>query len=289
MSQLQIEQKDAQTEYEALQTEEAEFKEDFVTLETAKNDVKEKRKSLENLLLDLQKTQKDDDLKTQLSNLDNKQSLDKIKAKEKEIKELEKKKDSIKIKSKVDGIVSAIDIVAGETTTPNIRMAEIQITQKGYTVSFSVTSEQSKKVKKGDVAEILNIWDDSVSAVLSAIKNDTQNASSNNKILEFDVTGEVQSGMQLSLSVGERTAAYDLIVPSSAIREDSNGKYVLVIEEKSSPIGNRYIARKEEVEILAQDDTQVAISAAIDGYANIITTSTKTVQPGDYVRLVSGE
>jgi len=97
--------------------------------------------------------------------------------------------------------------------------------------------------------------------------------------------GDIENGTSLSISVGERKANYDYIVPTSAIREDSDGKFVLIIQEKPSPVGNRYIAKKEEVQVLAENETQSAVSAGFDNYASIITTASKAVEKGDYVRL----
>lgn len=121
-------------------------------------------------------------------------------------------------------------------------------------------------------------------ATLSAIKPDPENPGKN-KLLVFDVSGDVQAGQSLSLSVGQKSQNYDLIVPTSAIREDNNGKFILTVESKSSPLGNRYIATRVDVEVLAQDDTQSAISAALYGYEYVITTSTKPVEAGKQVRL----
>ena len=39
--------------------------------------------------------------------------------------------------------------------------------------------------------------------------------------------------MKETLSVGERSAEYEHVVPNSAIREDNNGKFIFIIEEKS--------------------------------------------------------
>ena len=79
----------------------------------------------------------------------------------------------------------------------------------------------------------------------------------------------------------------DLIVPNSAIREDSNGKFILIVESKSSPLGNRYVATRVDVEVLASDDTQSAVSGALYGYEFVITTSTQPVEAGKLVRLAN--
>ena len=106
------------------------------------------------------------------------------------------------------------------------------------------------------------------------------------KLLVFDVTGSsITAGQTLNISVGQRSAEYEFTVPNSAVREDSNGKFILIVESKSSPLGNRYIATRVDVEVLASDDNNSAISAGLYGYEYVITTSTKPVEAGKQVRL----
>ena len=105
-------------------------------------------------------------------------------------------------------------------------------------------------------------------------------------MLVFSISGEnVVAGQSLNVSVGQKSAQYDLVVPNSAIREDNNGKFILIIEAKSSPIGTRYTANRVDVQVVASDDTKSAITGALYGYEYVITTSTKPIQPGQQVRL----
>lgn len=203
-----------------------------------------------------------------------------------EIAKLQEKSMGATITAPVAGMVTSLAYVAGETTKPEEAAAVIQMEGKGFTLSFSVTNEQAKKVQIGDMAELQNSWYyDDVQAILAAIKPDPESAG-RNKILEFQITGtSVQAGQALNLSVGQRSAEYELVVPNSAIREDSNGKFILIVEQKSSPIGNRYIATRVDVQELASDDNNTAISAGLYGYEYVITTSTKPVEAGQQVRL----
>jgi len=61
---------------------------------------------------------------------------------------------------------------------------------------------------------------------------------------------------------------------------------VLVVMSRSSPLGNRYIATRVDVNILASDDTNTAVSGALTGWDFVITTSTAPIDPGMQVRLV---
>lgn len=212
-----------------------------------------------------------------------------IAEKKEEIAKLKEKSMGAAITAPVAGTVTSLAYVAGETTRPEEAAAVIQVEGKGYTLSFTVTNEQAKKVQVGDVAELQNAWYyDDVQAILAAIKPDPESAGQK-KLLIFDVTGSsVQAGQALNLSVGQRSADYELVVPNSAIREDNNGKFILIVESRSGPISNRYIATRVDVEVLASDDNNTAISAGLYGYEYVITTSTKPVEAGKQVRLNEG-
>lgn len=209
-----------------------------------------------------------------------------IAEKKEEISKLKEKSMGAAIKAPVAGTVTNLAYVAGETTKPEQAAAVIQVEGKGFTVSFSVTNEQARKVQVGDTAELQNAWYyEDVKAVLAAIKPDPESAGQK-KMLVFNVSGpSIEAGQALNLSVGQKSAEYELVVPNSAIREDSNGKFILIVESKSSPLGNRYIATRVDVEVLAADDNNTAISAGLYGYEYVITTSTKPVEAGKQVRL----
>ena len=194
--------------------------------------------------------------------------------------ETEKSTDSV-VKADIAGTITQINAVAGKEISAAEAVAIIQPEGKGYTMSFTVTNEQAKRLAVGDKAELINSWYyDEMDVTLASIKPDPSNPGKQ-KLLTFDVTG----GQTLNVSVGQKSANYDLIVPNSAIREDNNGKFVLTVESKSSPLGNRYIATRVDVEVIAGDDTQSAISGALYGYEFVITTSTKPVEAGQQVRL----
>ena len=212
--------------------------------------------------------------------------LNKIKEQEALVEKLKANATDAVITAPVSGMISTLNYVAGETTSPERELAQIVMTEKGFTLSFSVTSDQAKKISVGDVADIQNSWYyNEIKATVAGFKADPSNPQ--NRLVVFDIVGDVQAGQNLSLSVGQKSANYDIVVPNSAIREDNNGKFILIVESKSSPLGNRYIATRVDVEILASDDTMSAISGGLYGYESVITTSTKPVEAGKQVRLAN--
>ncbi len=208
-----------------------------------------------------------------------------ISKKEEEIERLKEKSVGSTVTAPVAGTVTSISLVAGESTKPDEVLAVIQPAGKGFTLAFSATTEQARKLSVGDIAELQNAWYyDNVKATLASIKPDPDDPAQK-KLLTFNVEGDVQAGQSLSLSVGQRSSEYELVVPNSAVREDNNGKFILIVESKSSPLGNRYIATRVDVEVLASDDTHTAISAGLYGHEYVITTATKPVEAGKQVRL----
>lgn len=230
--------------------------------------------------------EKDEMLSEILTKMDIADAYQAIKDKKAEIAKLEADSVGGAITAPVSGTVTSLSYTAGETTVAGEPAAVIQIEGKGYTMTLSVPNKQASTVKVGDPVELQNAWYyDDVTASLIAIRNDKTNPGQN-KVLEFQLTGDsLVPGQSLSVAIGQRSVNYDLIVPNSAIREDNNGKFILIVESKFAPFGNRYVAQRVDVEVIASDDTQTAIKAGLYGYEYVITTSTKPIESGDQVRL----
>ena len=225
------------------------------------------------------------DISTEL-NLD--YQLDSLKKQRDEIAKLQENAVGASIDAPISGTITSVTVKAGDEAQPDTALVTMQPEGKGFTMSFSVTNDQAKRLSVGDKADLVNSWRYSnMDITLASIKPDTTDPGQK-KLLTFDITGdEVTPGQSLNVSVGQKSANYDLIVPNSAIREDSNGKFILIVESKSSPLGNRYVATRVDVEVLASDDTQSAVSGALYGYEFVITTSTQPVEAGKLVRLAN--
>lgn len=203
-----------------------------------------------------------------------------------EVAKQEKKSIGTEITSPIAGTVTDIAVSAGTTVNANDVMMTIQPENKAYILQFSVTENQAKKIKVGDQAEVVNNWyGNDISAVVSSIRRDPQNRANN--IVICELKGEVGVGDNYTLSIGQQSSNYDNIVPTSAIREDSNGKFILIIESKSTPLGNRYYARRVDVDVITSDDTKSAVTGALEGYEYVITTTTKPIKENEQVRLAS--
>ena len=222
-----------------------------------------------------------------LSSLELQQISEKIKQQQEKVKLLSGETED-QILANVNGIVQSINATAGNTITADTIICTIEVPDMGHTISFSVTNEQARRLRPGDTATVSNFyWGNEIIATLTNIRTDPKNPQ-NSKVLTFDLEGDVQSGSELTLSVGSKSANYDLIVPNSAVKSDSNGSFVLAIEAKNSPLGSRYIAKRVSVEVLASDDNNSAVVAELSQGDFVITTSTAPIKSGDQVRLAEG-
>lgn len=216
------------------------------------------------------------------SSIDMEASKKAIERKQKEVEKLRENADELEVKSSVSGTIATINASAGKSIGGEEQpLATINVTDRGFTVKIDVTNEQAKKVKVGDTAELVNFWGGDAVATLDQITN---SQSSGNRTLVFTLTGDIQAGQNVTLSIGQKSANYDALIPLSGLREDSNGKFVYVLQSKNSPLGSRYIATRVTVQELARDDKSAAVSGISQGDF-IITTSNKPVEAGKQVRL----
>ena len=208
-----------------------------------------------------------------------------IDRKQKEIDKLKAETTSTELVAPVSGTISTIGITSGDEVKADTVVFEITMNDMGYTMECSVTNAQASRLSVGQEAEVLYYyWGAKPSVRVSSIKSDP-NSQGKSKIVTFTVEGDVSDGTTLSLSVGSKGSSYDTIVPNSAIREDANGKFVLKVVSKDSPLGNRYYAERLDVEVLASDATKSAIDASLSWGDYLITGASVPISDGMQVRM----
>ena len=208
-----------------------------------------------------------------------------VKDAEAKVKALEEKTSAANIKSRYAGVVTEVNVAAGDTTTADTPLMVVELTEKGYTLKATVTKEQARTLKEGRQAEITNLWDSGITMTLTSITSD-KNDPANSRVLTFAVTGDdVSVGQSLSFSVGDKNSNYDLVIPSAAIHTDADGSFVYTVQVKSSPLGNRYTVRKKTVTVVASDDNNSAVSGELSSDDFVITTATVPLKVGTQVRI----
>lgn len=268
----------------ALVQELQERKAGYKALEKA---VKAAEQAIEDYTIGMQTSQHDNSVNRQKYDLELEKLKQNVEELEKKLEGEDEEERQDTVTSPVAGVIKEINISAGSTTEYDVTLMTIEEQDRGYMLSFAVTTEQAQRVKIGDQAEPSGYyWGPSYTATLVAITNDPANPG-RGKLLNFSIDGEVSAGDQLSIALGERGQNYELTVPNSAVRSDTNGSYVLTVTAKNSPLGDRYVATRVDVQVLASDDTMTAVSGPLVSYDYVITTSSAPLKPGQYVRLAS--
>lgn len=256
---------------------------DIATLEEA---VTAAERNVQGLIIALAETKKENDLTAKTAALDLQSQQLAIDKQKEALEKLKKDSGTVTVTSKNAGIVSAVNFAAGDEVMDGATLATITLTNSGYTAEFTVTAEQARKVKVGALAEVTNNYYNDITAKLISSKADTSDPSSQNRVLTFDITGkDVTPGQMLALSITCSSQSYDCVVPSSAIMEDKDGKFVLLMQSKSTPLGNRYYATRANVTVLASDEINSAVQGDVTPSDFIITTSEKPLKSGDQVRM----
>ena len=163
-------------------------------------------------------------------------------------------------------------------------LAQIDLEAKAQEVADAQALVDTLESKAAAV-QVVSLYNGTIQSVNIAA-GDTTEPDSVLVVVELTEKGyTVTMGQQLSFSVGDKNASYDVVVPSAAIHTDADGSFVYTVQAKSSPLGNRYVVRKTSVEVIASDDSLSAVSGTLSTADFVITTATVPLEPGDQVRI----
>ena len=255
-----------------------------LTPEALAEKIKEQKNSVDSLEAALKITQATENQTTTTNKLtreDQKKQLEKLAAK---IETYKNAPENTQVTAPIAGKITAINFTAGESVTSGNTVASIEIADKGYIVEISMAADQARKIQVGTPCSVVNSWwYSNIEASVTGMRSDPS-SQGKNRIITITVSGDVSEGQTLNFSIGDKSQSYDSVLPNSAIREDNNGKFVLVVESKKTPLNMRYTAKRVDIEVLASDDTQSAVSG-LYGSEFVITNSTVPIADKQQVRL----
>lgn len=255
-----------------------------LTPEALAEKIKEQKNSVDSLEAALKITQATENQTTTTNKLtreDQKKQLEKLAAK---IETYKNAPENTQVTAPIAGKITAINFTAGESVTSGNTVASIEIADKGYIVEISMAADQARKIQVGTPCSVVNSWwYSNIEASVTGMRSDPS-SQGKNRIITITVSGDVSEGQTLNFSIGDKSQSYDSVLPNSAIREDNDGKFVLVVESKKTPLNMRYTAKRVDIEVLASDDTQSAVSG-LYGSEFVITNSTVPIADKQQVRL----
>lgn len=185
------------------------------------------------------------------------------------------------------GVIANVTAVVGQMAEPGLPLAEILIDAMGYTAELTITTAQAGQIHVGSEVDVQSMnWGAGISGRVAVIRPNPVDPG-NQRIVEIALEGNVTAGEQLQLAVVLPPLRHDTIVPRTAVHQDAAGDHIYVVHSRTSPLGTRYQARRVDVIIEGEDETQAAVRGDIGWFDNIIIRSSGTIADRDYVRLAT--
>ncbi len=215
----------AQEELNALNERKSTVEAKVMTEAEADALVVQRQKELNDKQASYEKQKAQNELDEQINKMNLENMKREITQQEALVKRLQEKAVNGVITAPVTGVIMNLTYVTGEKTNAGAVVAEIEISEKGYTMSFTVTIEQSRRLSVGQVAEVQYYYGSNAPyAEISAIKTDYNNPRGS-RIVELEVRGDnIYPGQTMYVALGETGREYESVVPNSAIHEDNKGK-----------------------------------------------------------------
>ncbi len=246
-------------------------------VESAEEKLKSDTKSITN-------SNKNKAIDEKLEDYDDKKALNELEEARKKVKSLTTD-DLVKVYSKQKGIVDTINLKEGQKVEKDSELITITGGKSEYVVKFATNKELAKKINKNSEVRIEEDWEGNMKAKVKSIVPDPSNPAENT-LITVKVKGKsVTPGDVYNINIGGTSKKYDAVISNNTIKEDTNGKFVYVINVKSTPIGNRYSVKKVPIEVLATDGNKSAISGEITESSNIVGNSSKPLEDGMQVKL----
>ncbi|MBQ0011559.1 MAG: hypothetical protein KBT07_02505 [Clostridiales bacterium] len=217
-------------------------------------------------------------------------------AKDEKEKELEKLRDQVKKLEEQYGVTEVVAPISGSVIAINVDrnsqcmkddvLFVIADMNSGFYMECPVSKNEAANMYIG--CEVKADYCDS--AYVESMRPDPMDPM-NSVILRVALEAQyIQPGAStISCTIATSNRSYENVVPKGAVQEDSEGKFIYILVTKNSPLGERYIAKKVPVKVIAEDATSCAIEGAGVSFAYCIIRTEKPIQNGEQVRLAQGE
>ena len=214
------------------------------------------------------------------------EELEKLEEQREKVKKLEEQYGVTEIVAPISGSVIAVNATRGGVATKGDVLFVIADMESGFYVECTVSKKDTEGMFIG--SEVNADYCDY--ATVESIRPDPMDPM-NSCILRISLSAYyIQPGATtVNCTISTSNRSYDCVVPKGAVHQDTEGDFIYILVTKNSPLGERYIARKVPVKVLASDSTSSAIEGAGINYAYCIVRTEKEIKNGEQVRLAQGE
>jgi len=198
-----------------------------------------------------------------------------------------------KVAAPIDGKVLQINVKEGGLASPSQPVMELIDTSEGLEFHADVSNEDAAIIPDGTQIEILLQGLSKIIPATLREKKDSTAQPGQLTTLYLDAAAAdiasagVQPNQAGDIRYVQQTTNYDTTLPNGAIREDSVGEFVLVAEEKDTPLGKQQFLRRVDITVTDSDPFRSAVSGPLSQRDRVVTDSDKPVDDGDKVRIAS--
>ena len=202
-------------------------------------------------------------------------------------KQLEKlktlKQQNGEITAPSSGIITKVCVETGQKTTDTAAVV-MSDEQSGLFFTATTDSKNREYLSVGDNATITGVGKETSDC--SIVSLETSKDGSSIKVSIAMQGDDFLPGESAQMTATRKSESYDYLVPVTAVWQENNKAYVLLLETENTVLGEQYIARKAEVQILDKNSSYAAVSGnSLSADCQIITDSDRTVGNGDVVRM----
>ena len=202
-------------------------------------------------------------------------------------KQLEKlktlKQQNGEITAPSSGIITKVCVETGQKTTDTAAVV-MSDEQSGLFFTTTTDSKNREYLSVGDNATITGVGKETSDCSIVSLET-SEDGSSIKVSIAMQGDGFLP-GESTQMTATRKSESYDYLVPVTAVWQENNKAYVLLLETENTVLGEQYIARKAEVQILDKNSSYAAVSGnSLSADCQIITDSDRMVGNGDVVRM----
>ena len=193
------------------------------------------------------------------------------------------KENNGEVRALAGGIITKVYAETGQKTTDTAAVV-MSDEKSGLLYTAIVDSSNLKYLSVSDEADISGTGKKEEGCTISSIE--TLEGGKSVKVTVSLTGDDFSLGESAAMTVTRKSEQFDYIIPVTAIYEENNKAYIYLLDTENSILGEQYIARKAEVEILDKNTSYAAVSSSLlNADSQVITESDRNVGAGDIVRL----
>lgn len=201
------------------------------------------------------------------------------------------------LKAAVSGIVTAVNVTEGLPVQGAGPAVSVTNSAKPLQLKVILPEEQAKYLNTGDETgvTISSIDQAPVKGKISEIRSPEttgpngqagQQSQPDSKEILIDLNdSRLIGGEYAEFSISKQTKPVQTLVSNGAVRENSDGNYVLVLKKRQGVLGDEFYAQQVKVITGDADDTNTEIKNGLSPMDKVIVAGSSPVADGDRVRL----